>query len=83
MLVAAVWQNMGARERLRKTHILRKMDTLGFEPRPSACEADVIPLHHVPICFHGAVEHGAILTWPLECNLDLWRTLPQCCCALV
>ncbi len=28
------------------------MDTLGFEPGPSACEANVIPLHHVPLgCF--------------------------------
>ena len=26
----------------------RKMDTLGCEPRAFACEADVIPLHHVP-----------------------------------
>ena len=25
------------------------MDVLGIEPRPSACEADVIPLHHAPL----------------------------------
>jgi hypothetical protein len=25
------------------------MDTLGFEPRAFSCEADVIPLHHVPL----------------------------------
>ena len=28
--------------------VVASMDTLGFEP--SACEADVMPLHHVPFC---------------------------------
>ena len=46
--------------------MFRKWTHLDVNPGPSACEADVIPLHHVPICFHGAVEHISILSQALD-----------------
>ena len=42
----AAWVAVAWRSRCKFK--FKRMDTLEFEPGPSACEADVIPLHHAP-----------------------------------
>ncbi len=43
-----------------------QMDLLGTKPRPSACEVDVIPLHHKPLMFMpmpSHIQHVTLFLW--------------------
>jgi hypothetical protein len=42
------------------------MDTLDLNPGPSACEADVIPLHHVPSGCNGALLDVEMVKFELK-----------------
>ena len=76
----ATQQRRSGTHRTRRNMVLRLQSNLekwthwDLNPGPSACEADVIPLHHVPICIGRSMDNRWIAflrKWPAfaKCSL--------------